>query len=154
MRYDVTNINHYDHYPLCGFCMNAWDIVYLRMRTRHTTAVKWVEMCKVGGCDPDIWEYLDEDTCWPIGWPVGDNGEPIWEKVAKLPLPKPDNRCRHRRNDDSERAPWRKYGPRLAALASARVRGEKEVAETEEDIWDDPPPAKVAAKVALDDDIW
>jgi hypothetical protein len=43
---------------ICGYCSTAWDLVYKRQRS-VTSAEQWVGYCKEGGCDPDIWDYVD-----------------------------------------------------------------------------------------------
>lgn len=45
---------------ICGFCQTAWDIVYGRCRS-NTSPGTWVGYCARGGCDPDIWDYVEVD---------------------------------------------------------------------------------------------
>src|SRR4051794_1839621 len=97
-----AQLKHYANYPVCGFCINAWDIVYQRTRS-NTSAARWVDYCKVVGCDPDIWDYLDMETGWPKGWPMkGEPEMPDWDKLPKPP--EQDNRVYHKRRDSSPTA--------------------------------------------------
>lgn len=130
---DVKNFKFYMNYPVCGFCMSAWDIVFQRRRG-GLPPQQWVNYCKVGGCDPEIWEYLDDDTGWPKGWKLRSNGWPDWKKLPKPP--KANNDCYHRRDDDGVHAPWRKNSLKL--LRQAQMKFEKQRNITDEQIrWDE-----------------
>jgi hypothetical protein len=116
MTDDPTDIRHYMKLPICGYCINAWDIIFKRPpwdeRHGHRSPEAWLEHCHVGGCDPDVWEFLGDD-----GWP--------------LPKPKPDNRLYHRRDRNSDTARWRKFQPKLVT-AWAALRDSKYTAVLDE----------------------
>jgi hypothetical protein len=46
---------------MCGYCNTAWEIICGNM-TSGTLLLDWIDMCSTGGCDPDLWEYVDEKT--------------------------------------------------------------------------------------------
>lgn len=137
---DPTNLHHYMNFPVCGFCTNAWDIVYGRMRST-TSPARFVEWCRVGGCDPDIWDFIDDGTGWPVGWKLSKHtGLPLCYKDPKkwpLEIPEYDNRVYHRRKNDDPGAPWRKI---MISLHNrqAKVKSESNKPTAFEDIeWDD-----------------
>ena len=109
---NLLDDRHYVKLPICGFCQNAWDILFARApwsRSAHGTAPgQMVRYCRVGGCDPDIWEYLDEDGDW--------NGRKV----------KGNNGTFHRRLDNDSAAPWRKGWPRIVAAFSVRRNSQYE----------------------------
>jgi hypothetical protein len=119
MSGDPTNIKHYMNFPVCGFCNTAWDVLYGRIRSA-TSPAQWVGYCKAGGCDPDIWDFIDEGTGWPNGWKLGFKGMPLFygdPKKNKVKFPPTDNRVYHRRATDDQNAPWRKFMVRLNNLS-------------------------------------
>ena len=169
---DVTELRHYTNFPVCGYCMNAWNIIYGRMRT-GLSPEKWLGYCRWGGCDPDVWDHIDDRTGWPWGWKV--NKETGWPRCytdpkAPMPLPDTDNRVYHMRANDDPAAPWRKTSDRLRAARQTRngkIKGinldeiewdEEEI--TDEDVFgpngDEAMDAKMdAGEVDLDDeDLW
>ncbi len=91
---------HYVRLPICGYCGNAWDIVFGRPPWHkgpgRYTAEEWLGHCRVGGCDPDIWEFLEDPF------------------VVEY-----DNRVYHRREDDEPNAPWRRMWPKIVAQWAA-----------------------------------
>ena len=154
---EVTDIAHYAGYPMCGYCYNAWDAIYGRSRSLLSPA-RWIDFCPVGGCDPDVWDHLDEDTGWPTGWKVGGNGMPVayTKPGVKLVIPAYDNRVYHMRSDSDAHAPWRKTSVRLTKAAQEKSARRKGISLTEVQ-WDDDEPveATVAGGVSLEDaDIW
>lgn len=44
---------------MCGYCETAWDQVMGRLKYHRYNPGYWLSYCRVGGCDPDIWDYLD-----------------------------------------------------------------------------------------------
>ena len=120
-------------YPVCGFCMTAWDMIYQRTRT-GTPASQWVNYCKFGGCDPDVWDYISEGSGWPNKWKLKPNGRPDW---SKLPDPPPaDDRCFHKRADSGSNAPWRKYGAKLLKESQEASHRRRNI-QDHEVIWDE-----------------
>lgn len=156
---NATELRHYTHYPMCGYCYNAWNIVYCRTRSL-TSPGKWVEWCPSGGCDPDIWDHIDENTGWPEDWKLDSMGHPKgYRNPKKYPLfiPKTDNRVYHLRADDDSNAPWRKTSSRLRNEQIARTAKKKGL--TIDDIeWDeDPEPSAVPPEftpTSVDDIEW
>ena len=146
---DVTSPKHYQHYPICGFCMAVWDMIYLRTRLAGNPT-EHLNLCKWGGCDPDIWDYLDEKTGFPLGWRV-KNGVVKWDRdKLRKHMPPYDNRVYHKRRDNSGTAPWRHNSSRLSkAFEQPGSNGKKDKEE--------PPPKvtkgkKVTAPVVVEDD--
>lgn len=137
---NATEIKHYTNFPVCGFCMNAWDIVYGRMRA-HTSPMTFLSFCRHGGCDPDIWEHIDEGTGWPDKWKLNDKGLPQWwfEKAPKnVKIPVTDNRVYHLRADSDSHAPWRNVMPRLMREWQARIAKRKGIDLNGNDLeWDE-----------------
>lgn len=136
MNHDVTDLRHYVSYPVCGFCMNAWDMIYGRKRT-GTNCEKWLGFCKWGGCDPDVWEYLDERTGWPWGWKINPKTMTprVFETLMEIPIPDYDNRVYHMRRSDDPGAPWRKTSERLRAARLAK-NGKVKGINLEDVEWD------------------
>lgn len=165
MMSDATQLSHYTNYPMCGYCTNAWNIVFGRSRT-IISCERWLKYCKWGGCDPDIWEYLDERTGWPLGWKV--DPKTMWPRCftdskVKLPIPDFDNRVFHMRANDDPTAPWRKTSERLRAAAIDRKGKIKGIKVEDITDWNDggpeeePDPAEQEFHEAtdLDDpDLW
>lgn len=158
---NVTELKHYTNYPVCGFCTTAWDVIYGRVRSA-TSPGTWVGYCRWGGCDPDVWDHVDESTGWPTGWKLNNRGLPIcYEggKRGKLTTPKPDNRCFHRRDDNSTTAPWRKNGNALRNQVEKR-RLKLKGMPVEEIEWDLDEPEELVETPAAggswadDDDLW
>lgn len=152
---DPTKLDHYESYPVCGFCVNAWDIVYQRRRAL-TSPEQWLGYCKVNGCDPDIWDYINLTTHWPKGWKVfRESGIPNWKK---LPAPPPfDDRVYHRRESDGQNAKWRKVMNTLSVRAQERKADRRMIDPVDLAEWDedasDPAPALLVADLD-DDDLW
>jgi hypothetical protein len=149
-----ATFEHYAHYPVCGYCINAWDIVYQRMRM-STSPAQWVDYCKVFGCDPDIWDYLDPETGWPRDWPMV--GEPEVPKWSNLPIPPdPDNRVYHKRDNDGQNAPWRKVGRALTNKAIEARADFNMIDPVDRAEWDDDEDNVVELLVAdlSDADLW
>lgn len=135
---DATMLKHYVNYPVCGFCMNAWDILYGRQRTT-ISCEKWLSFCHWGGCDPDIWDYLDERTGWPLGTKI--DPKTMWPRYftnhnLAIPIPEYDNRVYHMRETEDDRAPWRKTSDRLRA-EYAKVKAGRKPIDLNEVAWDD-----------------
>lgn len=129
MSDDPTKFEHYVHYPVCGFCMTAWDLIFQRLRS-ITSPQRFVEWCKVGGCDPDVWDYIDERSGWPYGWKLIAQPtvatQPIRVKWNKLPEPPEyDDRVYHKRSPDSKgpSEPWRRTSAQL--LKKAQEKNER-----------------------------
>jgi hypothetical protein len=162
MTGDPTTIKHYTHLPMCGFCVNAWDVIYGRVRTL-ISCEQWIGYCKWGGCDPDVWEYIDEITGWPIGMKLNKQGKPkaFYDHKIVIEIPPFDNRVYHRRSDSGDNAPWRKVSVQLMKAwqeRTAKIKGIKiEDVEWEDSIYPDPNYTEpVQTKVVdLDDpDLW
>jgi hypothetical protein len=140
---------------MCGYCMNAWDMIYMRRRSGITTPAAWIGYCRVGGCDPDVWDFLDDTTGWPKGFVFkpGDGGHVDWEKtIKKYKMPEPDNRVYHRRFDDSDGAAWRRNSARMtAAFHAVRLAKTDENGALKDEliVWDD----DEAVEVVADDEI-
>jgi len=120
---DPTQFDHYAHYPMCGWCYNAWDLVYARTRS-SVSPMRWLEFCRWGGCDPDIWDMIDEGTGWPHGWSIDAHNVPIaYQADSKivLDIPDYDNRVFHMRKDNGPSAPWRTVNQRLLKLSQKHV---------------------------------
>lgn len=121
----VTDQRHYMNLPMCGFCMNAWDLIYMRLRPgSRTSAQRWVEYCKVGGCDPDVWDYIDLETGWPTGYIVNEEtGLVDWLRVSEeYVIPDYDDSVFHMRLSDGPGVRWRKMMPQLIS-AFSKTRG-------------------------------
>jgi hypothetical protein len=116
---------HYMRLPMCGYCMNAWDMIYMRLRPGTTSPARWIEFCHVGGCDPDVWDFIDEGTGWPNGFVLNDHGVDWMETVERYQPPDHDNTVFHRRLSDGDGARWRKVMPKLVDAWHA-TRKEKE----------------------------
>jgi len=127
MEYDVTDLRHYTNFPICGFCYNAWDIIFGRQRTL-ISCEKWLSFCRWGGCDPDVWDFIDEKTGWPKGMKLNKQGQPkvFFDHKLVIEVPVYDNRVYHRRANSDDNAPWRKTSDRLRGEAmkrKARIKG-------------------------------
>lgn len=110
----VDDHRHYMRLPMCGYCMNAWDMIYMRQRPAITSPASWIGYCRVGGCDPDVWEFLDDATGWPVGFVMADNGHVNWaETIETYEPPEHDNTVFHRRLSESDTAAWRRVMPKL-----------------------------------------
>lgn len=167
---DPTQIDHYMAYPLCSFCTTAWDVIYDRLRAgnkygQYASPAEILNDCKVGGCDPDIWNYIDDETGWPIGVKLSPNtGHPIcyaYKRNAEKGKGRfkvyadYDNRLHHR-SDEAARAwvqpgqaPYHRVGERLmkqnlaknerrkAAINGTDVNDESLWADEEEEDDDD-----------------
>lgn len=136
-----TKFEHYVHYPVCGFCTTAWDVIFQRLRS-ITSPARWVEYCKWGGCDPDVWDYINEKSGWPYGWKLIAQPtvvhEPIRVRWDQLPEPPEyDDRVYHKRSPDSTgpAEPWRKVSAKL--LRQAQERAERLKNGDFEIVWDD-----------------
>lgn len=129
---DLLNPNHYYRLPICGFCQNAWDMLFQRppwaSRPGSMSPGEWVNLCPVGGCDPDVWDYLNEFT-----------GEPNGVK------PKGNNATYHRRLTDDHSAAWRKRWPGIVHQWAAK---KNEKFQPVVDRY-----GKVLSRVVADDDI-
>lgn len=109
MTGNLLDPHHYMKLPICGYCMNAWDQIYNRspwdQRPGSIPPSRWLELCRVGGCDPDAWDFLDEETGLPH------------------PDPTPDDRLFHRRGQGRR---WERYTPKLvsewAAIRNAKYQ--------------------------------
>lgn len=148
----LRDLDFYMHYPVCGFCRTAWDIVYQRQRSL-TPPSRWVEWCKVGGCDPEIWDFLDDDTGWPLDWMIDvRTGRPDWDFMPEVPLH--DNDAIHRAKDMGPNAPWRKISLRLVKQWQDKEERRRNITADElqwdEDLPDEPVEAD---EVPSDDDI-
>jgi hypothetical protein len=131
----VTDFEHYMNYPVCGYCNTAWDIVMQRMRA-ITPPGRWLDWCPCGGCDPDIWDFLDDDTGWPWDWPYdARTGRPVWSKIPKE-IMAADNRCYHRRTDSGPNAPWRKNSEKLRKKSIERAEKRRNITASDID-WDE-----------------
>jgi hypothetical protein len=150
---NVTQFEHYMRYPMCGYCNSAWDVIYQRLRM-HTSPEQWLGYCPVGGCDPDIWDYIDERTGWPLKWKMQPNGfRPRWDKLP--PIPDYDDRCYHKRGGDGPSEPWRKVSAKLLRIAQERSAAKRGIS-VEELEWDDdeePTPEPAPEVTDADDDI-
>lgn len=136
---DATELSHYTNYPMCGYCSNAWDIIYGRQRT-IISCERWLSYCKWGGCDPEVWEHIDERTGWPIGMKI--DKATGWPKCftdikATVLIPEYDNRVYHMRENSADNAPWRKVSERLRQAAIARKGKIKNIDLKDVDFGDD-----------------
>lgn len=102
-----------EHDPMCGHCYTAWDLLYGRIRS-NTTIRQWLEYCRWGGCDPDVWDFLD------------DNGEPTGE------VPTYNRNLYHRRADDTPSG-WRFSNKKKAVATVPRKPAEDIEWDTEEE---------------------
>jgi hypothetical protein len=95
-------------------------------------------MCRVGGCDPDVWDYIDDATGWPIDFSFHDDGHVDWpDTIETYPVPDYDNAVFHRRGHDGEGAQWRKVMPKLMAawaLTHGRARYDENGSVPDEEI--------------------
>lgn len=152
---DPTKFEHYARYPMCGFCTNAWDIIYQRMRT-HTNPEEWLNYCPVHGCDPDVWDYINLTTHWPKGWKVfRETGMPNWKKMP--PKPTPDDRVFHKRATDGLNAKWRRTSNALLNKAQDAKADHKMIDPVDLAEWDDAdaaPPVQLLVADLDDDDLW
>jgi hypothetical protein len=158
-----TEIKHYTNYPVCGFCNTAWDVIYGRIRSA-TPPATWVGYCKFGGCDPDVWDFIDEDTGWPTNWKLNKRGFPLCYTSGKhgtISVPKFDNRVYHRRANDDRNAPWRKTSQALRNQVEKRGRKLKsldfddlEWDGIEDDESEETVSVAAGASWADDEDIW
>jgi hypothetical protein len=151
---DATKLSHYMNYPVCGYCTNAWDVIYGRKRSR-TSPMQWVSYCKVGGCDPDVWDHIDEGTGWPPGWKLADNGLPLGYSKSNKPLkiPATDDRVYHRRASDDPKAPWRNITNKLRREWGEKVAKKKGLTADEIDWEDDDLQELVAADLLARDSV-
>lgn len=155
---DVTELRHYTHYPVCGFCTEAWDVIYVRSRST-TSPADWVGFCKHGGCDPEVWDFLDDDDGWPLHWEIGKNGRPVGylkDRRGELFPAKFDNRVFHRRSGNEESAPWRKAEIRLLREAQEKKAKIKNLDVNDPLLWgsDDENTVEVLKGDLVDADIW
>lgn len=132
MSREVTQLKFYMNYPLCGHCTVAWDMVYQRQRCsvspEHT-----LRLCPAGGCDPEIWDFLDDLTGYPLGWQLRSNGRPDWKNLPEPPMA--DNDCFHRRDREDDKAPWRRHS--AALLREVHRRNEAKRNQSDDEIvWD------------------
>lgn len=160
---NVAQFSHYVRYPICGYCSTAWDILFQRTRS-STSPGRWLEYCKVGGCDPDVWEFIDEATGWPESWPFDSKAHRIeWGEVDPEDVPPHDDRCFHRRSQfhSPDNAPWRKISDKLLAQAHERrnllkarraANLDLEFDDDEEEV--DEPVEAVTLPNLDDDDMW
>lgn len=140
---------------MCGFCQNVWDLIYQRRRLT-TDPERWLAMCPVSGCDPDVWDYLNRTTHWPKGWKVfRATNMPVWSKLP--PPPETDDRVYHKRKTEGHNAKWRRTanlldGRAIAAAHARRLEDPVDRAEWDEEVV----PSKPALLVASleDDDLW
>ena len=147
-----AEFEHYKKYPMCGFCTNAWDIIY--QRSRHLTSpVVWVgEYCPVGGCDPEVWDYLNSTTMWPKGFKVSKKtGMPNWDKLPNLP--DHDDRVFHKRKTDGPNAKWRRTSNALLKKAIEAHEAFRLEDPTDRAEWDDEEDVTQPVDLA-DADIW
>ena len=138
----VIDQRHYVNLPMCGFCVNAWDVIYMRARPGTISPQRWIEFCHHGGCDPDVWDYIDQETEWPPGFVFLESGHVDWpETVEAYVVPDHDDRVFHMRLSEGPGAAWRKIMPKLAATFSA-TRGagryENGTVKDEDIQWDEP----------------
>jgi hypothetical protein len=153
---DPTRFEHYNHYPVCGYCLNAWNIIYQRW-VSALSPVEWLHYCRHNGCDPDVWDYINRATGWPKGFKVGrQSGKPNLTKLP--PVPEYDPRVFHKRDPQDEfssQARWRKNSDALIRKAQdyrATLRGVSPVELAE---WDEPESEEPELLVDLSDpDIW
>lgn len=167
---DATQFKHYMSYPMCGFCTNAWDIIYARQRS-GLSCEQWLDKCKVGGCDPDVWEYIDTRTGWPLGWKIDKaTGRPkvYQDEKLEIPIPEYDDRVFHMRKPDrgnlyNPNAPWRKISERLRAESIRRKERLRKLSpddpslfdDDDEDLFDEEDDERVTVPADLDDpDLW
>lgn len=156
-----TELRHYSQFPVCGYCNTAWDIIFMRQRS-GTSPAEWVGFCRSGGCDPDVWDFIDEGTGWPNGWKMGDHGLPKWYRTGKVPpMPETDNRVFHRRASDDPHAPWRKNMVALANKNQKLKEAKKGInlddvawEGEDEEIEDETPDEQPAGDWADDPDLW
>ena len=154
-----TQFEHYMHYPICGHCTTAWDIIYKRQRAHTYSPRFWLEKCRFGGCDPDVWDYLDDSTGWPLGWKIR-GGHPVWKQVVKVVPPDPDPRVFHKRefyNDANPHAPWRTMSARLLKMAQEQSALRRNGVPDDQIKWDDDDYAEPDEPTVADpddDDIW
>lgn len=157
---DPTKLSHYMNYPICGACMSAWDIIYDRLRVgnkyrNYMSPAECLDGCKVGGCDPDIWDFIDEETGWPLGVELGDNsGQPVAYAFrretgrGRFVIVAPyDNRLYHRSDSDARdwvspgSAPYHRTSERLQKENIARTEKHKAAMAginlEDESLWDD-----------------
>jgi len=163
------------HYPICGSCYSAWDVIYDRGRVgnqwgKHSSPADILHGCKFGGCDPDVWEFIDEETGWPIGVPLGPNsGKPIayaWRRDAEGGKghfnveAEYDDRVFHRRSPEAEASanpPYTATGIRLQKENIAKGAKKKGLSMDDPDIWgddEDEDEEPVETPAEDDDDIW
>jgi hypothetical protein len=110
----LDDFRHYMRLPMCGYCINAWDIIYQRMRPGLKSPQEWLAYCHVGGCDPDVWNFLDEETGWPHGFVFLQGGRVDWQQTLDdYEVPAHDDTVYHRRANNGEAARWRKVMPKL-----------------------------------------
>ncbi len=108
----------YVRFPLCSFCVSAWDAVYARHRSFLLTPVWCVEQCSVGGCDPTVWDHLDLRTGWPNG--LMKKKRLDWDSYTPPPY---DDRVFHRRKPGyNEKAPWRAVWAKLARESGMSIQ--------------------------------
>lgn len=162
MSDDPTKFDHYVSYPVCGFCMSAWDIIFQRMRAL-TSPQRFVEWCKVGGCDPDVWDYIDDRSGWPYGWKLIAQPSvpdvPIRVKWKLLPEPPEfDDRVYHKRSPDSKgpNEPWRRTSTQLLKQAQAKAErkrnGDFVIEWDDDEDEDNPDPVDAVETDDADDD--
>jgi hypothetical protein len=113
---------------ICGFCNTAWDLVYKRCRS-VTSVGQWVGYCREGGCDPDIWDYID------------DNGGLAEDEVPEF-MP----HLFHRRDHNNPYG-W-KFGKR------ARAESEGRVSYTPQQLYEKQLAERQAQKAAADEIEW
>jgi len=153
---DPTEFDHYQNYPLCGFCYHAWDIIYGRVRS-HTSPDVFLGMCPHAGCDPYIVDYISDETGWPPGWQLDERGVPLAYSDPgrfKLKIPEYNNRVFHMRRDSGPGAAWRQTSQRLLKEGQKFSSKDRESRRVENIFdYEDEEPAMVP--VDLDDpDLW
>ena len=138
-EYCLTDLGFYMNWPMCGHCATAWDVIYQRLRS-SASPEHYVNLCPVGGCDPEIWDFLDDRTGWPVGWELDSRHIPIWSELPDPPLAEPQ--AYHRREllvDSNPHAPWRKVWDRLHK--ENQKRNERRAKRTDDELdWDEPEP--------------
>ena len=132
--YGLTDLRFYMQWPMCGHCSIAWDLIYQRLRSPASPA-HYLRLCTVGGCDPEIWDFLDDRTGWPVGFKLKGNGMPDWSRLPDPPMA--ENETFHRRDRDDDKAPWRNVWERLRKENLKREARRKNIADEDLDFGDD-----------------
>ncbi len=166
-RTNATQLRHYVHYPLCGFCQSAWDVIYQRLLNLQRESghplnpgaapLTSLTHCRWGGCDPDIWDYVNMQTGWPRGWKVSRRtGRPNLERLPEPPSPYPKVFHLRAEYHSPDHAAWRRTSTRLTNEAIERKRDAKAILSDpgELDIWNEPPSSNGSSVDLNDPELW